>query len=55
MSSITLTVHVSWWVPCYINTLAFMCCVMGTEPDMGKVMRVVERGITLKVAPCKSA
>jgi hypothetical protein len=43
-----IEVSVAWWVGPYINILAFLCTVTGSEPDMAKVERVIQRGIRLK-------
>lgn len=47
-TELEIEVSVAWWVPIYINVLAFFCAVTGSEPDMAKVERVIQRGIRLK-------
>ncbi|WP_166893564.1 hypothetical protein [Massilia sp. CCM 8734] len=49
----TLTVHRAWWVLPYLNTLAFMCALTGLEPDLRKVNRMIEKGVTLKATPVR--
>ncbi|CUI07865.1 hypothetical protein BN2497_14419 [Janthinobacterium sp. CG23_2] len=49
----TLTVHRAWWLMPYMHTLDFICAVTGMEPDMKKVRRMIERGLTLKAKPAR--
>lgn len=42
-------IRVSWWVPVYLQTLGFFCGVMGTAPDMRKVVRTVVGGTRIKI------
>jgi hypothetical protein len=43
-----IEVSLAWWMPIYINVLAFICVVTGNEPDPEKVERMMERPIRLK-------
>lgn len=43
-----IEVSIAWWVSPYINVLAFICALTGSEPDMHKVERVIQRGIKLR-------
>lgn len=47
-SDMEIEVSVAWWVPVYINLLAFVCAVMRSDPDPEKVERMIQRGIKLK-------
>jgi hypothetical protein len=44
-----IEVVLAWWVMPYAQTLAFVCALMGTEPDWDKLERVVMRGARVKV------
>jgi hypothetical protein len=48
-ANITLTVSVAWWLMPYINTLCFMCQLMGTELDWVKLERILERALRVTV------
>lgn len=48
MTEMEIEVSLAWWVPVYINLLAFFCAVTNAEPDPEKIQRMVERGIRLK-------
>ena len=41
--TLVVIVKLRWWVVPYINTLAFMCATMGTEPDRGKVSSFIAK------------
>ena len=47
-STITITVHVAWWVRWYVASVALMSKLTGAEPDMEKVGRWIERGVRLR-------
>jgi hypothetical protein len=53
MATGTLTVHlemkVSWWVRPYIASLALFAKTFGTQPDIAKAIRVIQRGIKVRV------
>ncbi|MCL1127518.1 hypothetical protein [Shewanella surugensis] len=38
--------HIAWWVPVYVNTLHFICRVMGTKPDPVKKRKIIAKGIS---------
>lgn len=46
--SITVRIHVAWWVWPYVHTLCFFCNLMGTVPDTDKLEKVLRRGIKIK-------
>ncbi|ATQ78293.1 hypothetical protein CR152_30115 [Massilia violaceinigra] len=41
-----LNVRVAWWLMPYLRTLAFICAVTGMEPNMNRVKRVIDKGVT---------
>lgn len=43
-----IEVSLAWWVPVYINLLAFVCAITNAEPDPAKIERMVQRGIRLR-------
>lgn len=45
---VTFEVRFSWWLWPYLNTLLFVCMVMGTEPDIEKLERIICRAMTLR-------
>jgi hypothetical protein len=54
MATGTLTVHlemkVSWWVRRYIASLALFAYTFGTQPDIDKARKIIERGIKVRIA-----
>ena len=50
ITTLSLSVHVAWWVIPYIRSLALVCWLTGMEPDMGRVERVLSRGIGIRSA-----
>jgi hypothetical protein len=49
----TLNVHIAWWLMPYLRALAFICAMTGMEPNMGRVKRLIDKGITLKAEPVR--
>ncbi|WP_299006620.1 hypothetical protein [uncultured Shewanella sp.] len=37
--------HIAFWVPLYINSLHFLCHLLGTEPDPVKKRKIIAKGI----------
>jgi len=48
MATATIAVHVAWWVRWYVAGVALVSKLTGAEPDMGKVMRWIERGVRVR-------
>lgn len=44
----TLTVCFRFWVFPYINTLFWLCDLMGTEPDWDKLGKIMVKGSYIK-------
>lgn len=44
----TLTVCFRFWLIPYINTLLWLCDLMGTEPDWDKLGKIIDKGIYIK-------
>ena len=42
-----LNVRVAWWLMPYLRTLAFICAMTGMEPNMDRVRRVIDKGVTV--------
>lgn len=40
---VKICVKVRWWVLPYFRVLAFLCAVMGTEPDLDKAKLLVRK------------
>lgn len=40
--------HVAFWVPIYINSLHFLCTLLGTQPDPVKRRKIIAKGIRWK-------
>ncbi len=49
MARMVLRVKPTWWLIVYLRTLCFLCLLMGTRPDMGKVARWVDRGMKFEI------
>ncbi|MCL1127187.1 hypothetical protein [Shewanella surugensis] len=37
--------HIAFWVPLYINSLHFLCSLLGTQPDPIKRRKIIAKGI----------
>jgi hypothetical protein len=48
--SITLRVHVAWWVRPYIHACATFASLFGMTPDEDKIVRTVMRGVKVRTA-----
>lgn len=48
MATMTIRISLAWWVTPYLRTLAFLCWMLGTEPDMERVGYWVGKGIKIK-------
>lgn len=51
-ASIELVVKVSWWVLPYVQSVALFARMTGQEPDFGKVLAKVLKGIRLEINQC---
>jgi hypothetical protein len=51
--SITLTIHVAWWLRWYIRGVALTCMLTGADPDMDKVGRMIESALSFQPTPTK--
>jgi hypothetical protein len=49
ITTVSLSVHVAWWVCPYIRALALVCWLTGMEPDMDKFGATVRRGFKVVV------
>lgn len=47
--TITLKVKVAWWVPVYVNTVAFIFRLTNQLPDEDKMAYWIQRGITIEL------
>ena len=47
MASITIKVHIAWWVRWYISGVALCSLLTGLEPDMEKAKARVIKGVRL--------
>lgn len=48
--SITLRVHVAWWVRSYIHACALFASLFGMTPDFEKITATALRGIKVRPA-----
>jgi hypothetical protein len=46
--TLTLTIHVAWWVRWYLDGVAVMAWLSNAEPDWHKVERTVLRGLSFR-------
>ncbi len=49
MLTIKLKVTIAWWVPVYVNTVAFICRLTNQLPDEDKIAYWIQRGITIEL------
>lgn len=47
---IQVEIYIAWWFPLYLRGLLFFCQLHGSEPDMVKVERMVQRAIRTRLA-----
>lgn len=50
-ATLTITIHVAWWLRWYIHGVAMTCMLTGTDPDMDKVERMIERALSFHTNP----
>lgn len=48
ITDVTVTIRLRFWVLPYIYTLAWLCDLMGTEPDMEKLHKIIAKGVYIK-------
>lgn len=48
--TITLTVHVAWWVRPYIHACAIFATLFGMTPDVDKIAATAARGVKVRLA-----
>ena len=46
--AVRVSVHVRWWLRLYLVAVSAWAHAFGMEPDMGKVERMVKRGLVVK-------
>lgn len=48
---VRLVVRQRWWLRWYIDGVSIMAQLSGAEPDEGKVVAAIRRGLVVKVEP----
>lgn len=48
-AEINVHVCVAWWLIPYLKVVRLLCECMGTEPDMHRINRVVNRAIRTRI------
>lgn len=48
MSQLHYRIHVSWWVPIYVRSVAVFCVLFQVEPNIEKVSRTIQRGVRVE-------
>lgn len=51
--SVTMRVHLRWWLRQYLMAVAYVAWLTGREPDMGKVGQWIRRGIVVRTRPVR--
>ena len=41
-------IHVAWWVPIYIHSVALFCALFQTRPNVEKVSATIKRGVRVE-------
>lgn len=49
-STLTLKLHVAWWLKHYLQGVVFTCTVTGCQPNMERVAHWARKACTVKVA-----
>ena len=44
----SLNVHIAWWLRPYLRMLAIICAFTGMKPNMDRVKRVIDKGVTAR-------
>lgn len=47
----SLNVRIAWWLRPYLGMLAVICEVTGIEPNMERVKRMIDKGVTVEAIP----
>jgi len=47
-TTITLSIHVAWWLRWYLSGVAMTCAITGLDPDMDKVERVILKALAVR-------
>ena len=50
---VRLSIRYRWWLRLYLQGVALMATLMDAGPDMGKVDRMVRRGLVVRVVPVR--
>lgn len=45
---VTASLHMRWWLRCYLTTVVWFARAMGREPDWDRVERWIRRGLVLR-------
>lgn len=48
---VRVTIRCRWWLRWYIDGVSIMAQLSGAEPDEGKVVAAIRRGLVVKVEP----
>lgn len=46
---LNVKIEFKWWFRVYLNTLASLCSMTGTEPNMERVEYWLKRGFTMRI------
>lgn len=46
--TIKFRIHVAWWVPIYVRSVAVFCVLFQTEPNIDRVVATIKRGVRVE-------
>lgn len=49
MPGLVIRLRFAWWFAPYVHTLAMLCNLMGTEPNIERVQAVARRAIQVRI------
>ena len=47
-SELKFRVHVAWWVPIYVRSVAVFCVLFQTRPNTERVVATIKRGVRVE-------
>ena len=41
-------IHVAWWVPFYVRSVAVFCVLFQTQPNTERIVATIKRGVRVE-------
>ena len=46
--TIEYRIHVAWWVPIYVRSVAVFCVLFQTQPNTERIVATIKRGVRVE-------